>query len=155
MARQAEARWGNQGLEFTGHSLGGEPRHHGSHGHGPARRHLQRGRRQPDVVLTTTGLDRNGARNIDNHTVDGEVLTSLQESTWASDAVGTQHRLPAVRMNRDHDAHGNTITEPNGEQGFTPAPELGIMERVDRHSRYIDGIEQQKTEDIATMRAAQ
>jgi type VI secretion system secreted protein VgrG len=152
VARQAEARYGNQGLEFTGHSLGGGLAATGAMATGRHADTFNAAGVNP-MSYYYYGLDRDGARNVDNHTVDGEVLTSLQESTWAADAVGTQHRLPAVRTTTD--AHGNTMVGADGQPTFTPAPEIGLMERVDRHSRYIDGIEQQKTEDIATMRAAQ
>ena len=157
VARQAQARYGDR-LEFTGHSLGGGLAAQGAMATGRRADTFNAAGVHPMSYLYY-GLDRSAARNIDNHTVDGEVLTSVQERSFvaplAPNAVGNQHPLPAVRMNRAQDAHGNTITEANGEQGFTPAPENGLLESVDRHSRYIDGIEQQKTQDIATMRAAQ
>ena len=155
VARQAQAKYGDQGLEFTGHSLGGGLAATGAMATGRHADTFNAAGVHPMSYLYY-GLDRDGARNVDNHTVDGEVLTSVQKGFFlAPEGVGNQYPLPAVRMARDHDAHGNTITEANGEQKFTDAPEIGLMERIDRHSRYIDGIEQQKTEDIATMKGPQ
>jgi hypothetical protein len=74
-----------------------------------------------------------------------------------------------VRVNKDN--QGNTILDSAGRPSFTASPEFSslrpmnfiapitllfdkggdLLESVDRHSRYIDGIEFQKTEDIDTI----
>jgi type VI secretion system secreted protein VgrG len=150
VARQANAQYGDS-TEFTGHSLGGGLAATGALATGRHADTFNAAGVHPMSYLYYD-LDPANARNIDNHTVDGEVLTSVQQAVpIAPEGVGTQHPLPAVRMHRDHGAHGDTVPENDGTQQFSAAPENGLMESIDRHSRYIDAIEQQKTEDIATM----
>ncbi len=152
VARQAHAQYGDS-LQFTGHSLGGGLAATGALATGRHADTFNAAGVNPMSDLYYD-LDRRNVGNIDNHTVDGEVLTSAQQATWAADGLGNQHPLPAVRMHRAHGAHGDTTTEDDGSQQFSPAPANGIGESIDRHSRYIDGIEQQKTQDIATLRGA-
>jgi len=158
VARQAQAQYSQPGdnLEFTGHSLGGGLAATGAMATGQHADTFNAAgvNRMSDFYY---GLDRRNAANIDNHRVDGEVLTNAQEqgplSGAMANAVGNQYALPAVRTTKN--AHGDTIVGPDGQATFTDAPENGLLESVDRHSRFIDGIEQQKSEDIATMRGMQ
>jgi len=150
VARQAQARYGDN-IEFTGHSLGGGLAATGA---------MATGRRADTFNAAGVNpmsdfyydLDRSSARNIDNYTVDDEILTKAQRIPGVPDAVGNQIPLPAVRMNKDD--HGNTILDRNGQPTFTPSPENGWfdVEGIDRHSRYLDGIEHQKAEDVGIIR---
>ena len=158
VARQAQAQYSRPGdnLEFTGHSLGGGLAATGAMATGQRADTFNAAgvNRMSDFYY---GLDRRNAANIDNHRVDGEVLTHAQEQGGLSgamaDAVGNQYALPAVRTTTN--SHGDTVVGPDGQARFTDAPENGFFESIKRHSRYIDGIEQQKSEDIATMRGMQ
>ncbi|EYF05451.1 type VI secretion system tip protein TssI/VgrG [Chondromyces apiculatus] len=148
VARQAQARYGNN-LEFTGHSLGGGLAATGAMATGRRADTFNAAGINPMSYLYY-GLDRSAAANVDNHTVDGEVLTTVQGVPLVPDAVGNQYPLPAVRTRTG--AHGDTLLDASGQPTFEAAPENGIMESVDRHSRYIDGIEFQKAEDVRTIR---
>jgi type VI secretion system secreted protein VgrG len=154
VARQAQAQYSRPGdnLQFTGHSLGGGLAATGAMATGQHADTFNAAGVNP-MSDFYYGLDRRNAANIDNYTVDGEVLTSSQQATWAADGVGTQHRLRAVRTTTN--AHGDTVVGPDGQPTFTDAPDNGLFESIDRHSRYIDGIEEQKSQDIATMRGMQ
>jgi len=160
-AREMQAKYGN--VEFTGHSLGGGLAATGAMATGGnATTFNAAGIHENTYGLY--GLDPNAASGVSNYRNDGEILTGLQENSLISgmmpDAVGTQYDLPAVRMSTEA---GNT--EFNASPGFdrlgwlqylSPAAWLvnagmNAMEGVDRHSRYIDGIEYQKTQDMATI----
>jgi type VI secretion system secreted protein VgrG len=140
VARQAQAQYGPD-TEFTGHSLGGGEAAAAALATGAHADTFNAAGLNP-MSYAYYGLNPLDTGHVDNHTVDGEVLTTVQDYSPLPSAVGHQHPLPAVRMTLDAD----------GNESFTPAPPDGIMESVDRHSRYIDGIEQQKTDDIATLK---
>ena len=150
VARQSQAQYGN--VQFTGHSLGGGLAATGAMATSTSATTFNAAGVNPMSRLYY-GLDGSATRNINNYRVDGEVLTTVQENSWVSglapNAVGNQINLPAMRTKTD--GHGNTIMDANGQPTFEEAPENGLMESVDRHSRYIDGIEFQKNQDIQTM----
>ncbi len=147
VARQAQAQYGDT-TELTGHSLGGGEAATGGLATGLHTDTFNASGVNPASYLWYD-LDPANAGNIDNHTVDGEVLTTLQQNTPMPSAAGNQYPLPAVRTAKD--AHGDTILDANGQPTFTAAPPDGILESIDRHSRFIDGIEKQKSDDIATI----
>lgn len=170
VARQSQAKYGN--VEFTGHSLGG-----GLAGVGAmatsTRADTFNAAGQNFMSRYWYGLDTSVAGNINNYRNDGEILTGVQERSLlaplAPNAVGNQIDIPSVRVNKD--GAGNTILDSRGRPSFTASPEFSstsaldflnpigflidkggdLLESVDRHSRYIDGIEFQKTEDIDTI----
>jgi type VI secretion system secreted protein VgrG len=170
VARQAQAKYGN--VEFTGHSLGG-----GLAGVGAmatsTRADTFNAAGQNFLSKYRYGLDTSVRGNINNYRNDGEILTAVQErsilSPLAPNAVGNQIDIPSVRVNKD--SQGNTLLDSRGRPTFTASPEFSslrpmnflapitvlfdkggdLLESVDRHSRYIDGIEFQKTEDIDTI----
>ncbi len=172
-ARDVQLRNPNTPIEFTGHSLGGGLAATGAMATG-GRANTFNAAGIHDNTYGRYGLDRNAASGINNFRNDGEILTGLQERSivrgLAPDAVGNQYNLPAVQTAKD--TSGNTLVGPSGQPafenspGFRPSGPLtfltspalwaanGIMnaiEGVDRHSRYIDGLEFQKTEDINTI----
>jgi type VI secretion system secreted protein VgrG len=155
VARQARAQYG-ESVEHTGHSLGGGLAATGAMASNGRADTFNAAGVHPNSY-GYFGLNPAASRNINNYRVDGEVLTSLQESTsLMPDAAGNQIDLPAVQTRTD--GHGNTIMGPDGKPSFTVAPPVGFslsgaLESVDRHSRYIDGIEFQKWTDIQTMRS--
>jgi len=170
VARQAQAKYGN--VEFTGHSLGG-----GLAGVGAmatsTRADTFNAAGQNFLSRYWYGLDTSVKGNINNYRNEGEVLTGVQEHSilapLAPNAVGNQIDIPSVHVNKDN--QGNTILDSRGRPTFTASPEFSslrpmnfiapitvlfdkgkdLLESVDRHSRYIDGIEFQKTEDIDTI----
>ncbi|UQA56367.1 type VI secretion system tip protein TssI/VgrG [Polyangium aurulentum] len=155
VARQAQARYGDN-LRFTGHSLGGGHAGVGSTATGrPATTFNAAGINPESNRLY--GLNPAHARQVNNYTVDGDILTSLQRGIGPMpDAIGTQRRLPAVQMNTD--SYGNTVLDQNGQPTFSPAPPFDpnsllqiIGESIDRHSRYVDGLEFLKAQDTQTI----
>lgn len=172
VARQMKAKY--PGLEFTGHSLGGGLAGVGAMAtnskadtfNGSGQMYLSRFYYR----LNTSQANRD---QINNYRNEGEVLTGVQEHSLlaplAPNAVGHQHDIPSVQVAKD--SQGNTILDSKGRPTFTASPEFShlrpinfiapittlfdagkdLLESVDRHSRYIDGIEYLKAQDIGTM----
>jgi type VI secretion system secreted protein VgrG len=143
VAREAVAKYGDN-VEFTGHSLGGGEAAAGALATGRHADTFNAAGLHPMSYLYY-GLNPLDQGHVDNYTVQGEILTTAQK--WvpiAPKAVGNQHGLPAKRMTVDK----------FGNESFENAPRDGLMESIDRHSRYIDGIESQKADDIKAITAA-
>lgn len=167
LARQAEAVYGDN-LSITGHSLGGGLASAASLASGaradtfdPAGLHQN--------TFDRYGLDRSQSGSLINaYETEGEILTSSQHASHGllPNEVGNIHTLKAVDM----------TTGPDGQPVFTPRPPLtqeahGLLghlispfvnaknkveEGVKRHNVnvMIAGLEQEKTQDVATLKGA-
>jgi type VI secretion system secreted protein VgrG len=165
LARQTEAVYGSN-LRITGHSLGGGLASAASLASGapadafdPAGLHSN--------TFDRYGLDRSAANGLINtYETDGEILTSAQHASHGllPSEVGTIHRLNAVDMTTGPD--GNPVftprtdgtTQPHGLLGHLVSPFTNAKDRLEeavkRHNVQfiIAGLEQEKTQDIATLK---
>jgi hypothetical protein len=141
VAQQAQAEYGAS-TEFTGHSLGGGLASAASLKTGLHADTFNPANLNP-MSYAYYGLNPFKDANVDTWRVNGEILGAQPLAD-----VGRAHSLPAMRESVD----------ANGNKTFTPAPEYNkllhpiksVKEAVDRHSRYIDGLEYELDERIKT-----
>jgi uncharacterized Zn-binding protein involved in type VI secretion len=162
LANATHAAYGDN-LSMTGHSLGGGLAATGSLATGvPADTFNAAG--VHGWTMDRYGLDGSQANNLINaYNVDGEVLTGLQESTWAPDAIGVNHNLPAVDAAGNPRPSGRVESNQGGILGWLRKPIDGArslagqgQEAVTRHGIdiAINGLEAQKQADMATIGGA-
>ncbi len=178
LSRQvAEVYGGNASI--AGHSLGGGLASVGSLASGlPANTFNAAG--VHGDTFERYGLDPSQAGSLVNkYQVDGDILTWAQQDSAIArlmpDAIGTTHGLPAVTMNDDGSFTPRswppepTFQKPESRWGYLnpfdmakrakdlAAAELDqekkwFAEAAERHSSHVDGIEQQKSDDAATLK---
>ncbi|WP_211365514.1 PAAR domain-containing protein [Polyangium fumosum] len=177
LSRQVAAVYGDN-ASIAGHSLGGGLASAGSLASGlPANTFNASGIH--NNTYDRYGLDASQANDlVDAYRVDGEILTWAQEQSpiagMMPDAIGNRYDLNAVNQNPDGSftARGwppePTFQQPDHWTGWLNPFDMGkrtgewaraeaeqelaiFGERTERHSTHEAGIEQQKSQDIATI----
>ncbi|MDC3962481.1 PAAR domain-containing protein [Polyangium jinanense] len=177
LSRQVAAVYGNN-ASIAGHSLGGGLASAGSLASGlPANTFNASGIH--DKTYERYGLDPSRTNDlIDAYQVDGDILTWAQEHSPISglmpDAIGNRYGLNAVNQNPDGSFTARqwppepTFDHPDSGWGYLnpfgmarrtkdwAAAEIDqekkrFGEMIERHSTHEAGIEQQKSQDIATI----
>jgi uncharacterized Zn-binding protein involved in type VI secretion len=168
---------GNMGI--TGHSLGGGLASVGSLATGvPANTFNAAG--VHSNTFNRYGLNASQAPGlVTAYQVDGDILTWAQQDSIIAgrmpDAIGTPHRLEAVTMNPNGTFTPRqwppepSFQKPDSWTGYLNPFGMGRRtgewlraeaeqelawygEATERHSTHVDGVEQQKSEDLATIR---
>ncbi len=163
---------------IAGHSLGGGLASAGSLASGlPANTFNAAGIHSD--TFSRYGLDPSQAGSLVNaYQVDGDILTWAQQDSAISglmpDAIGTTHGLNAVNQNADGSFTPRqwppepTFQKPESRWGYLNPFDMGrrakdwaaaeidqekkwFAEAIERHSTHVAGIEQQKSEDVATL----
>lgn len=177
LSRQFAEVYGGNG-SIAGHSLGGGLAAAGSLASGlPANTFNSAGIHSD--TFERYGLDPSQAgRLVESYQVDGDILTWAQQDSAISrlmpDAIGRTHSLPAVNMNPDGSFTPRswppepTFQKPESRWGYLNPFGMGkrakdwaaaeidqekkwFAEAIERHSTHVAGIEQQKSEDVATL----
>lgn len=177
LSRQFAQAYGGNG-SIAGHSLGGGLASAGALASGlPANTFNAAGIHED--TYGRYGLDPSQAgRLVDAYQVDGDILTWAQQDSaiarWMPDAIGDTHRLNAVNQNADGSFTARqwppepTFQKPESKWGYLNPFDMGrrtkdwaaaeldqekkwFAEATERHSTHVAGIEQQKSEDVATL----
>jgi uncharacterized Zn-binding protein involved in type VI secretion len=167
LAKQVEAVYGSN-LKIAGHSFGGGLASASSLATGvpadafdPAGLH--------ENTFERYGLDRGQAGSLVNtYETEGDILTSAQHASHGllPNEVGNIHRLKAVDVSTGPDGrpvftpHSAPHTEAHGLLGHLTAPFKNAKDKLadafDLHNvqHVIDGLEAEKTQDIATLQGS-